>query len=92
MHLKPADDRIIAVPTKPQEKTASGVYLSEGSKAQMPTCKVVAVGTHVSKFKEGDVLVYTKSFGSDSTVQELEMGNDKYVFLKEADVLAKVEE
>jgi co-chaperonin GroES (HSP10) len=93
MRLNPSDDRIIAVPTKPKEKTDSGFYLSEASKVQMPTATVIAIGKHVSKVAEGDVIVYASGgFGKESTVEQIELGKDKYVFLKESDVLAKVEE
>jgi co-chaperonin GroES (HSP10) len=93
MKLNPSDDRIIAVPTKPKEKTDSGFYLSEASKVQMPTATVIAVGKHIAKISEGDVIVYASGgFGKDSTVEQVEIGKDKYVFLKEGDVLAKVEE
>jgi co-chaperonin GroES (HSP10) len=46
-----------------------------------------------SMISEGDVIVYASGgFGKDSTVEQVEIGKDKYVFLKEGDVLAKVEE
>lgn len=92
MKLIPADDRIIALQTKPEAKTTSGILLSSGVEIKPPTCRVISVGRDIQTYKVGDVLMFAEPHSNDSTFRKITIEDEEYVFLKQDDVLAKVEE
>ncbi|MBW4061217.1 co-chaperone GroES [Candidatus Saccharibacteria bacterium] len=91
MKLIPADDRIIALQTKPETKTNSGLLLSTGVEIKPPTCTVVSVGKDIHTYKPGDIIMFAEPHSSDSTFRKFVIDDEEYVFLKQADVMAKVE-
>jgi chaperonin GroES len=95
MNLKPLGDRLIVEPIEQEEMTASGIVLPETAKEKPMQGKVLAVGPGARKddgsraaldVKTGDTVLYAKYAGT-----EVKLGDDKYLILKEADVLAIVE-
>lgn len=95
MNLKPLGDRLIVEPTQQEEVTASGIVLPETAKEKPMQGKVLAVGPGLRKddgsriepdVKEGDSVLYAKYAGT-----EVKIGDNKYLIMKETDVLAIVE-
>ena len=83
--IKPLADRVVAVREKAQEKTASGLYLPDGSKEKPVMATVVAVGPKVEQVAVGDKIVYKEYSTTDLKINETE-----YLIVKEDDVLATV--
>jgi len=94
MNLKPLVNRLIIAPIEQEETTASGIVLPESAKEKPMQGKVIAAvpgerkedGSRVSMdVAEKDVVLYAKYAGT-----EVKIENDKYLILKETDVLAIV--
>ncbi len=95
MNLKPLGDRLIVEPVQQEETTASGIVLPETAKEKPMQGKVLAVGPGARKddgsraeldVSQGDIVLYAKYAGT-----EVKIGSDKYLILKESDILAIVE-
>jgi chaperonin GroES len=95
MKLKPLADRIVVKPSEAEEKTKSGLYLPDGAKEKPTLGKVVAVGPGklddngkrmTISLKSGDTVYYGKYSGA-----EVEVNDDKFVILRETDVLGVLE-
>ena len=95
MNLKPLGDRLIVKPIEQEETTASGIVLPETAKEKPMQGKVLAVGPGGRKedgsrvemdVKVDDKVLYAKYAGT-----EIKMDNEKYLILKESDILAIVE-
>ena len=95
MDLKPLDDRIVIKQSEAEEKTAGGIILPDTAKEKPQIGTVVAVGPGkiLDDGKRGkmsvkikDEVIYAKYMGSD-----VEIDGQKYVILKESDVLGIVE-
>ena len=94
MNLKPLGNRLIIAPIEQEETTASGIVLPESAKEKPMQGKVIAAGPGERKedgsrvamdVAEKDVVLYAKYAGT-----EVKIENDKYLILKETDVLAIV--
>ncbi len=95
MKLKPLDDRIVIKQSEAEEKTAGGIILPDAAQEKPQIGKVVAVGPGKllddgkrakMSVKKKDEVIYGKYSGS-----EVEYDSDKYVILRESDVLGIVE-
>jgi len=95
MKLKPLADRIVVKPSEAEEKTKSGLYLPDGAKEKPTLGKVVAVGPGklddngkrmAIGLKSGDTVYYGKYSGA-----EVEVGDEKYVILRETELLGVLE-
>jgi chaperonin GroES len=95
MNLKPLDDRIVIKQSEAEEKTAGGIILPDSAKEKPLIGKVVAIGPGKllddgkranMSVKNNDEVIYAKYVGSD-----VEIDGDKYVILRESDVLGVVE-
>jgi chaperonin GroES len=95
MNLKPLDDRIVIKQSEAEEKTAGGIILPDTAKEKPQIGKVVAVGPGKllddgkrakMSVKKNDEVIYGKYMGSD-----IEIDREKYVILRESDVLGIVE-
>jgi len=95
MKLKPLQDRVIVKQSEAEEKTASGIVLPDAAKEKPTKGKVVSVGP--GKFddngkrmslgvKAGDTVYYGKYSGTD-----VEVDGDKFVILRESDILGVLE-
>ena len=86
MIFEPLNDWIIATPEEAQTKTASGFLLTAGGKREQPrTADVVAVGPNVKVVRPGDRILFQAFATSD-----LQVGDDKYIAIKEEFVSATV--
>lgn len=92
--LKPLNDRVILKMTEAEEKTASGIILSSGSKEKPQIAEVVEVGPGglvdgkeiKMVVKKGDKVVINKYAGTEVKYQ----GED-YIIVKQEDILAIAE-
>lgn len=94
--IRPLDDRLVVKPSEPEERTAGGIVLPDTAKEKPQRGKVTSTGPGklldsgqraALLVKVGDVVMYGKYSGT-----EVEIAGDKYVILRESDVLAVVEE
>ena len=95
MNLKPLDDRIVIKQSDAEEKSAGGILLPDTAKEKPQIGKVVAIGPGKllddgkrgqMSVKKKDEILYAKYSGSD-----VEVDGEKYVILRESDVLGIVE-
>ena len=95
LKLKPLADRIIIEPMEAEEVTASGIILPETAKEKPQRGKVLAAGPGkrdedgkriAMDVKVGDVVLYAKYGGTEVKVED-----NKYLILRESDVLAIVD-
>ena len=89
LKIKPLADRVIIKPQDAEEKTASGIIIPDSAKEkpQRGTIMAVGPGTKDDKMevKVGDVVLYGKYSGN-----EISVGGDDYLIMKQSDVLAIV--
>ena len=95
MKLKPLDDRIVIKQSEAEEKTSGGIILPDAAREKPQIGTVVAVGPGkilddgtrgTMSVKKKDKVIYAKYIGSD-----VEIDGEKYVILRESDVLGIVE-
>jgi len=96
MNLRPLGDRMVIKPTEQEEVTKSGIYLPETAKEKPQQGTIIAVGPGardddgkriVMDVKVDDVVLYAKYSGTT-----IKLDGTEYLILKEADVLAIVEQ
>jgi chaperonin GroES len=95
MKLKPLQDRVIVKQSQAEEKTASGILLPDSAREKPTQGKVISVGpgkrdddgkAMTLNVKPGDVVYYGKYSGT-----EVEVQGDKFVILRESDILGVLE-
>jgi chaperonin GroES len=95
MKLKPLDDRVVIKPLEAQEKTAGGIFLPDKAKEKPQIGKVVWTGPGkilddgkraAMSVKKNDEVVYGRYMGN-----EVEIDGQKYVIVRESDLLGIVE-
>lgn len=88
MNVKPLADRVLVLPA-PAEEKVGGIIIPDTAKEKPQRGKVVAVGNGTKDetmvLKEGDVVLYGKYAGT-----ELEFDDEKYLIMRQSDVLAVV--
>ena len=94
MKIKPLFDRVVILPKEAEKETASGIILPTASQEKSQIATVVAVGeggtmdgkTVEMKLKVGQEVLYTKYSGT-----EFNMDGQKYIVIKQTDILAVLE-
>nr|MBP7473236.1 co-chaperone GroES [Prevotella sp.] len=90
MKIKPLADRVLVLPA-PAEEKVGGIIIPDTAKEKPQRGKVVAVGQgtkdDVMILKEGDAILYGKYAGT-----ELESDGEKYLIMRQSDVLAVVKD
>lgn len=94
--IKPLFDYILVKPVKQEETTASGIVLPDSAKEKPQMAEIMAVGEGVLEdgkvvngsmyLKVGQVVVYKKWGGN-----EIKVGNEEWMLIKQEDVMAVVE-
>ena len=94
MKLVPLGDRVVLKQVEAEETTASGIVLPGQAKEQPQVAVVIAVGP--GGFEDGkevkmevkvdDKVIYSKYAGN-----EVKLGNEEYVIVRQSDILAVVE-
>ena len=89
MTIKPLADRVLVLPARAEEKVG-GIIIPDTAKEKPQRGKVVAVGNGTKDeemiLKVGDEVLYGKYAGT-----ELENDDEKYLIMRQSDVLAVVE-
>ena len=89
MTIKPLADRVLVFPAQAEEKVG-GIIIPDTAKEKPQRGKVVAVGNGTKDeemiLKVGDEVLYGKYAGT-----ELENDGEKYLIMRQSDVLAVVE-
>lgn len=92
LNIKPLADRLVVKPLEEEEVTPSGIVLPETAKEKPQKGEVLAVGPGARDDKgerikpevsEGDKVLFAKYAGT-----EIKIDRDKYLILKESDILA----
>jgi len=95
MKLNPLDDRIVVKQSEAEEKTSGGIILPDTAKEKPQIGTVIAVGPgklldngkrSQMSVKVKDEVFYAKYIGN-----EVEVDGEKFVILRESDVLGIVE-
>jgi len=95
MKLKPLDDRVVIKQLEAEEKTTGGIILPDTAKEKPQIGKIVAVGQgkllddgkrNKMSVRKNDEVIYSKYIGSD-----VEIDGEKYIILREEDILGIVE-
>ena len=94
MKLVPLADRVVLKQSTPEEKTKSGIILTSQTQEKPQQAEVVAVGPGgvidgkevTMQVKVGDKVIYSKYAGTD-----VELEGEKYIVVKQSDILAIVE-
>lgn len=89
MNIKPLADRVLINPAKAEEKTVAGIIIPDTAKEKPLKGEVVAVGEGTKDekmvLKAGDTVLFGKYAGT-----EIEVGEEKYLIMRQSDVLAVV--
>lgn len=89
MTIKPLADRVLVLPAQVEEKVG-GIIIPDTAKEKPQRGKVIAVGNGTKDeemiLKVGDEVLYGKYAGT-----ELENDGEKYLIMRQSDVLAVVE-
>ncbi len=94
MKLVPLFDKVVLKQVEAEETTKSGIVLPGAAKEKPQQAEVIAVGPGgvvdgkevVMQVKAGDTVIYSKYSGT-----EVELDDEKYVIVKQSDILAVVE-
>lgn len=94
MKLSPLGDRVVLKQLEAEEKTIGGIVLPDNAKEKPQQAEVVEVGPGgvidgkevKMQVKKGDKVIYSKYAGTD-----VKLGDDKYIIVKQSDILAVVE-
>lgn len=90
MKLVPLDDKVVLKKVQAEETTASGIVLTGQDKEKPAQGEVVAVGPGTEdvkmQVKVGDKVVYSKYAGT-----EVELDKEKFLVVRQADILATIQ-
>ncbi len=95
MKLRPLDDKVVIKQSEAQEKTAGGIILPDAAKEKPQIGKILAAGPgklldngkrSKMSVKKNDEVIYARYIGS-----EVEIDGEKFVLLRECDVLGIIE-
>ena len=93
--FRPMDDRVLVVPSEADETTTGGIILPDSAREKPQRGIIISAGPGKlldsgkrgeMSVKKGDEVFYGKYAGT-----EIEFGTDKYVILRENDILAVVD-
>lgn len=87
MNIKPLADRVLIQPTPAEERTLAGIIIPDSAKEKPLRGQVLATGEGTKDekmvLKEGDSVLYGKYAGT-----EIELDGEKYLIMRQSDVLA----
>ena len=94
MKLVPLGDRVVLKQYEAEEKTKSGIILASKTQEKPQEAEVIAVGTGgvvdgkevTMQVKAGDKVIYSKYSGN-----EVKLGDEEYIIVRQNDILAVVE-
>ena len=87
MNIRPLADRVLIKPAAAEEKTLGGIIIPDSAKEKPLKGEIVAGGNGTKDeemvVKVGDNVLYGKYAGT-----EIELDGEKYLIMRQADVLA----
>lgn len=87
MNIKPLADRVLIKPAPAEEKTVGGIIIPDTAKEKPLQGEVLAAGNGTKDeemvLKAGDTVLYGKYAGT-----EVELDGEKYLIMRQSDVLA----
>ena len=87
MKIKPLADRVLVLPAPAEEKTIGGIIIPGSAKEKPLKGKVIAIGNGTKDeemvVKPDDTVLYGKYAGT-----EIELDGEKYLIMKQSDILA----
>ena len=94
MKLVPLGDRVVLKQFEAEETTASGIILASKTQEKPQEAEVIAVGPGgvvdgkevTMQVKAGDKVIYSKYSGN-----EVKLGDEEYIIVRQNDILAVVE-
>ena len=94
MKLVPLGDRVVLKQYEAEEKTKSGIILASKTQEKPQEAEVIAVGPGggvdgkevTMQVKAGDKVIYSKYSGN-----EVKLGDEEYIIVRQNDILAVVE-
>ena len=95
MKLTPLGDRVVLKQLEAETTTKSGIVLTTATQEKPQEAEVIAVGPGgvvdgkevVMQVKVGDKVIYSKYAGTD-----VELEGEKYIIVKQNDILAVIED
>ena len=95
MNLKPLADRVVIKRVEAEEKTKSGIILTSAAQEKPEIYEVIVVGPGgmvdgkevKMEVKAGDKVIYSKYAGT-----EVKLDAEKYIIVKQSDILAIIED
>ena len=91
MNIKPLADRVLINPVPAEEVTMAGIIIPDSAKEKPLKGTVLATGNGTKDeemvVKEGDTVLYGKYSGT-----EIEVGGEKYLIMRQSDILAIIAE
>ena len=85
VNIEPIADYVLAQQEEAETKTASGIFLPNQSQEKPKIAKVLAIGEDVKKVKVGTRIIY-KPYSTN----DVKVGSEEYLLVKEEDVIATV--
>lgn len=89
MNIQPLADRVLIKPVEAETKTVGGIIIPDSAKEKPLKGEVLAVGTGTKDeqmvLAVGNTVLYGKYAGT-----ELELDGEKYLIMRQSDVLAKI--
>jgi len=89
MNIKPLADRVLIQPTPAEEVTMAGIIIPDSANEKPLKGEVLAVGNGTKDeemvLKAGDKVLYGKYAGT-----EIELAGEKYLIMRQSDVLAVI--
>lgn len=90
MTIKPLSDRVLIQAAEAEVKTAGGIIIPDSAKEKPLKGTVIATGNGTKDeemtVKAGDTVLYGKYAGT-----ELEVDGEKYLIMRQSDILAIIE-
>lgn len=91
MTIKPLADRVLVNPMPAEEVTVAGIIIPDSAKEKPLKGTVLATGNGTKDeemfVKEGDIVLYGKYAGT-----EIEFEGNKYLIMRQSDILAIIAE
>jgi len=88
-HIKPLADRVLVKPAAAEEKTIGGIIIPDSAKEKPLRGEIIATGKGTKDeemvLKAGDQVLYGKYAGT-----ELEWEGEKYLIMRQSDVVAVI--
>lgn len=85
--IQPLADRVLVKPAAAEEKTIGGIIIPDSAKEKPLRGEILAVGEGTKEekmlLKEGDNVLYGKYAGT-----ELDLDGEKYLIMRQSDILA----